>query len=127
MERAPPPALAAAALAAMDEAFMDTPLSPKRPRQDDPPDRGPRPRTPENGGTTACMLAAASMQHTHITPHSHPSHTTQEGRSNREGLRAWPLHSRGTALVLRHEGLARHHHGHDPRPPWGYVDKSQEH
>jgi len=39
MERAPPPALAAAALAAMDEAFMDTPLSPKRPRQDDPPDQ----------------------------------------------------------------------------------------
>ena len=37
MESAPPPALAAAALAAMDEAFMDTPPSPKRPRQDAPP------------------------------------------------------------------------------------------
>ena len=48
MERAPPPALAA-----MDDAFMDTPLSSKRPRQDDPPDQvgaranGPRPRTTE--------------------------------------------------------------------------------
>ena len=40
MERAPPPSLATAALAAMDEALMDTPLSPKRPRQDDPPQPG---------------------------------------------------------------------------------------
>eukprot|EP00967_Tisochrysis_lutea_P020962 scaffold23795_cov30-Tisochrysis_lutea.AAC.2 len=59
MERAPPPALAAAALAAMDEAFMDTPLSPKRPRQDDTPDQvgagasGPRPGTTENNATKA--------------------------------------------------------------------------
>jgi len=37
MERAPPPHLAATALAAMDEAMIDTPLSPKRPRQEDPP------------------------------------------------------------------------------------------
>ena len=50
-----------------------------------------------------------SMQHTHTTSHSHTSHTTPEGRSIREGPRAWTLHSRGTALALRREGLARHH------------------
>ena len=33
---------------------------------------------------------------------------------SREGLRAGTLHSRGTALVLRHEGLARHHLRQDP-------------
>ena len=76
MERAPPPALAAAALAAMDEALMDTPMSPKRPRQDDPPDQvgaganGLRPGITKNRATKACMLAAASMQHTHLTLHS---------------------------------------------------------
>ena len=73
MERAPPPALAAAALAAMDEELMDTPLSPKRPRQDDPPSQvgtrpsGPRPRTTENNESQADMLATASMQDTHTT------------------------------------------------------------
>mgnify|MGYP003684700691 CR=1 FL=1 len=119
MERALPPALAAAALAAMDEAIMDTPMSPKRPRQEDPPSQvgteatGLRPHTTENGERTACMLAA-SMQHTHITPHSHTSHTTPEGHSTREGLRAGTLHSRGTALALRREGLARRHLRHDP-------------
>ena len=71
MERAPPPSLAAAALAAMDDALMDTPLSPKRPRQDDPPDQvgegasAPRPHNAKNSETAACMLAAANMQHTH--------------------------------------------------------------
>ena len=55
------------------------------------------------------------MQHTHPTLHSHTQHISQTGHSNREGLRAWPLHSRDTApLVLRHEGLARHHQVHDP-------------
>ena len=106
MERAPPPALAAAALAAMDEAFMDTSLSPKRPREDDPPDQvgagasGPRPRIPENGDTTACMIAAASMQHTHTTPHSHPNHTTQEGRSNREKKLLNSLAARATLHLI---------------------------
>ena len=64
------------------------------------------------------MLAAASMQHTHITSHSHTSHTIPEGRSTREGPRAragtGTLHSRDTAPVLRYEGLVRHHLRHDP-------------
>mmetsp|Transcript_116985 Transcript_116985/g.162586 ORF Transcript_116985/g.162586 Transcript_116985/m.162586 type:complete len:93 (+) Transcript_116985:236-514(+) len=91
MERAPPPALAAAALAAMDEAFMDTPLSPKRPRQDDPPDQVgarasvPRPDATENRATKACMLATTSMQATHTPPSTTtPStpHTQDTGHSN---------------------------------------------
>ena len=75
MERAPPPALAAAALAAMDEGFMDTPLSPKRPRQDDPPSQvgtgasGSRPRTTENGKITACMLASETVKKCSPPPH----------------------------------------------------------
>eukprot|EP00967_Tisochrysis_lutea_P081546 scaffold112618_cov30-Tisochrysis_lutea.AAC.3 len=54
MERAPPPSRAAAALAALDEELMETPLSPKRPRQDDPPSQvgtgatAPRPRITAN-------------------------------------------------------------------------------
>ena len=39
MERAPPPSPAAAALAALDDVLMDTHMSPKRPRQDDPPNQ----------------------------------------------------------------------------------------
>ena len=37
MERAPLPSTAAAALAEIEDLLMDTPLSPKRPRQDDSP------------------------------------------------------------------------------------------
>jgi len=91
MERAPPPALAAAALAMMDEELTDTPLSPKRPRQDDPPSQvgtgagGPRPRSTMNDACKAAMLASASRQHTPSTIHSHTSHRAPEGRTNPQG------------------------------------------
>ena len=100
---------------------MDTPCRRSdRVSQDDPPDQvgagasGPRPSITTNRATKACMLAAANMQHTHLTLHSPTSHTTPVGRSIREGPRAWPLHSRDTALVLRCEGLARRHSGCGP-------------
>jgi len=74
------------------------------------PPRTERPRP-------ACWQQPACRPHTPHPPQPHPAHLThrtQDTPTNREGLRAWPLHSRGTALVPRHEGLARHHHGHDP-------------
>ena len=86
MERAPPPALAAAALAMMDEELTDTPLSPKRPRQDDPPSQvgtgagGPRPRITMNDMGKASMLTPANRQHTPNTTHSHTSHKPPEAR-----------------------------------------------
>jgi len=127
MERAPPPALAAAALAMMDEELTDTPLSPKRPRQDDPPSQvgtgagEPRPRTTENGENTTSMLVV-SMQHTQATTHSLTRHTTPVGRSIREGLRAWTLHSRGTALALRREVPARHQDSQNPKGGMTYQN-----
>eukprot|EP00967_Tisochrysis_lutea_P090745 scaffold129948_cov33-Tisochrysis_lutea.AAC.4 len=88
MERAPPPSRAAAALAALDDVLMDKPLSPKRPRQDDPPNprwaqeppRHAHVRIIANSETTACMLAC-NMQYTHTShhhphPHPHPPHHT---------------------------------------------------
>mmetsp|Transcript_104907 Transcript_104907/g.145071 ORF Transcript_104907/g.145071 Transcript_104907/m.145071 type:complete len:204 (+) Transcript_104907:34-645(+) len=84
MERASPPSLAAAALAEMDEGLSDTPLSPKRPRQDDPPSQVgtraglPPPRTTANATNKAAMLAAASMQQhlQHNTQPHQPHHTS---------------------------------------------------
>ena len=35
---------------------------------------------------------------------NHTQHNSEAGRSSREGLRAWPLHSRGTALAHEREG-----------------------
>jgi len=120
MERAPPPSLAAAALAEMDELLMDTPLSPKRPRPDDTPSQvgtgaaTPRPRITANSAHTELMVTTMLDHNTHLTFHSHTHHTPPAGHSNREGLRAWPLHCRGTALVLVHEGPARRHQKPSP-------------
>jgi len=124
MERAPPPSLAAAALAEMDELLMDTPLSPKRPRPDDTPSQvgagaaTPRPRTTANSARTDIMVTTMLDHNTHLTFHSHTHHTPQAGHTNREGLRAWPLHCRGTALVLVHEGPARRHQKPNPSEGW---------
>eukprot|EP00967_Tisochrysis_lutea_P127139 scaffold215885_cov24-Tisochrysis_lutea.AAC.2 len=66
MERASPPSLAAAALAAMDEAIMmDTPLSRKRPRQDDPPDRW---RAQEPAGHAGAPPRTARQQRLRVFP-----------------------------------------------------------
>ena len=90
---------------------------PKRPRHDDPPQpgghRSQRASPAHHREQRAHNLHAACYSehaaHPHHPTQPHQPHHTQEESSNREGLRAGTLHSRGTALVLRHEGLARHH------------------
>mmetsp|Transcript_116985 Transcript_116985/g.162585 ORF Transcript_116985/g.162585 Transcript_116985/m.162585 type:complete len:258 (+) Transcript_116985:24-797(+) len=60
------------------------------------PPRTERPRP-------ACWQQPACRPHTPHPPQPHPAHLThrtQDTPTNREGLRAWPLHSRGTALAL---------------------------
>eukprot|EP00967_Tisochrysis_lutea_P087208 scaffold123282_cov33-Tisochrysis_lutea.AAC.1 len=100
MERAPPPSLAAAALAALDEELMDTPLSPKRPHQVEPATQVgtgatiPHPRITANSVHEPDMLTAMLQLKLHSTPHSHTQHNSEAGRFTREGLRALPLHSR---------------------------------
>ena len=133
MERAPPPSTAAAALAALDELLMDTPMSPKRPRHHarmTHPARWAREPSRHARGPlrTERRQPAASMQHTHHTTHSHTSHTTParphqpDRRSNREGPRAWTLlYSRDTALVLRHQARGTGPATAKTPPPWGNV------
>ena len=104
MERGPPPSPPAAALAALDDVLMETPLSPKRPRQDEPPDQvgagtvAPRPRIITNSATAASMLASSKhagsskhAAHPNTPPTATPTtchnrRTLHQGRPQPQGL-----------------------------------------